>query len=309
MDLRVSLGSLRLKNPIMTASGTFGYGLEYSAFGDLERLGAIVVKGLSLEPRAGNPGQRIAETPCGMLNAIGLQNIGAKEFVETKLPRLPWEKTPVIANLYAKSVAEFGELAHYLGEVEGLAALEVNISCPNVRAGGVQFGQHPEMAGEVCNKVREMAGGKPIIVKLSPNVTDIAEVARAAAGNGADILSLINTLQGLAVDVRTRRPRLGNVFGGLSGPAIKPVALRLVHAVSQAVEIPVIGIGGIVSAEDVLEFILAGAHAVQVGSANFMDPRRSFDLVDEVSDLCRELGLQEWSSFRGGLRLDSAGTD
>lgn len=307
MDLSVSLGALSLKNPIMTASGTFGYGLEYSVFGALETLGAIVVKGLSLEPRSGNTGQRIAETPCGMLNAIGLQNIGAKEFVESKLPLLPWRETPVVANLYAGSVDEFAELASYLADAEGVAALEVNISCPNVRAGGVQFGQQPKAAGGVCAKVREKAGDKPVIVKLSPNVTDITEVARAAAANGADILSLVNTLQGLAVDVRTRRPRLGNVFGGLSGPAIKPVALRMVHAVCRAVDIPVIGIGGIVSAEDVLEFILVGAHAVQVGSANFMDPRRSFDLVDEVRNLCTELGLAEWASFRGGLRLNEAG--
>jgi dihydroorotate dehydrogenase (NAD+) catalytic subunit len=307
MDLSVSLGALSLKNPIMTASGTFGYGLEYSVFGDLESLGAIVVKGLSLEPRSGNTGQRIAETPCGMLNAIGLQNIGAKAFVEDKLPQLPWRQTPVIANLYAGSADEFAELAGYLAETEGVAALEVNISCPNVRAGGVQFGQQPKAAGAVCEKVRDKAGDKPVIVKLSPNVTDIAEVARAAAANGADVLSLINTLQGLAVDVRTRRPRLGNVFGGLSGPAVKPVALRMVHAVCRAVDIPVIGIGGIVSAEDVLEFILVGAHAVQVGSASFMDPRRCFDLVDEVENLCEELGLAEWSSFRGGLRLEEAG--
>jgi len=305
MDLRVSLGPLRLKNPIMTASGTFGYGLEYSVFGSLETLGAIVVKGLSLEPRRGNTGQRITETPCGMLNAIGLQNVGAKAFVEDKLPLLPWRETPVVANLYAGSVDEFAELASYLADAEGVAALEVNISCPNVRAGGVQFGQQPSAAGEVCAMVREKAGDKPVIVKLSPNVTDITEVARAAAANGADILSLVNTLQGLAVDVRTRRPRLGNVFGGLSGPAIKPVALRMVHAVCRAVNLPVIGIGGIVSAEDVLEFILVGAHAVQVGSANFMDPRRSFDLVDEVRNLCTELGLAEWSSFRGGLRLNA----
>lgn len=301
MDLSVNIAGLRLKNPILTASGTFGYGLEFTPYGDLKNLGGIVVKGLSWEPREGNPMPRIAETPCGMLNAIGLQNIGVQAFVEKKLPLLPWSEVPVIANLYACDAEEFARLAEYLAQQEGIAALEVNISCPNVRAGGVLFGQDPLQAAQVTKAVKTKAGAKPVIVKLSPNVTDIADIARAVADGGADALSLINTLTGMAVDIHTRKPRLANVFGGLSGPAVKPVALRCVYQVCRAVSLPVIGIGGIASAEDALEFILLGASAVQVGTANFLRPDMSFRIAEELPGLLRELKITSLESFRGSL--------
>lgn len=299
MDLSVTIAGLRLKNPILTASGTFGYGLEFSPYGDLTALGGIVVKGLSWEPREGNPCPLIAETPCGMLNAIGLQNIGARAFVEKKLPLLPWAEVPVIANLYACDDQEFARLAEYLAAQEGIAALEVNISCPNV--GGVLFGQDPLQAARVTRAVKARAGNKPVIVKLSPNVTDIAAIARAVADAGADALSLINTLAGMAVDIRTRGPRLANVIGGLSGPAVKPVALRCVYQVCRAVDLPVIGMGGIASAEDALEFILVGAWAVQVGTANFLRPDMSFRIANRLPGLLQELEVGNWEDFRGKL--------
>lgn len=302
MDMHVSFGGLELKNPVLTASGTFGYGLEYSRYGDLKKLGGIVVKGLSLKPREGNPMPRIAETPSGMLNAIGLQNIGVEAFLEGRLPRLPHNDMAVIANLYACSAEEFADLATVLAEQDGVAALEVNISCPNVRSGGILFGQDPKMAAKVTEAVKRVAGDKPVIIKLSPNVTDITEIARAAEGAGADILCLINTLSGMAVDARTRRPRLANVIGGLSGPAVKPVALRCVHQVCQAVKTPVIGVGGISSAEDVLEFILCGAHAVEIGTANFIRPDFVFHLVDELEKLCDAYGISSWDEYRGSLK-------
>ena len=301
MEQAVHLGNLSLKNPILTASGTFGYGAEYSAFGDLRSLGGIVVKGLSLEARKGNTGRRIAETPAGMLNSIGLQNMGAGPFVREVLPELPWDKTPVLANIYAGDYDEFAELAAYLADQEGIAGLEVNISCPNVRAGGACFGQDPLMAARACAAVRERAGNKPVILKLTPNVTDVTEIARAVEDAGADAVSLINTLSGMAVDIRSRRPVLGNVIGGLSGPAIKPVALQAVYRVCNAVNIPVIGVGGIASAEDALEFILVGAHAVQVGSASFADPSLAFSLIPRIEELCDELDLVSWEEFRGRL--------
>lgn len=301
MDTTVRLPGLTLKNPIIPASGTFGYGLEFARFGDLRRLGAICVKGLSLTPRPGNPLPRLAETPCGMLNSIGLQNVGVRDFLEKKLPFLPPE-VPVIANLYAQSAEEFAELAAILAAEPRVAALEVNVSCPNVRCGGMQFGQDPAALAAVTRAVVGAAGGKPVLVKLSPNVTDITVMAKAAEDAGATMLSLINTLAGMAVDIRTRRPRLATTVGGLSGPAIKPVALRMVHAAARAVTIPVIGMGGISSAEDVLEFLLVGAHAVQVGTASFTRPDRVFALVDEVAALAAELGLTSWEEFRGTLQ-------
>jgi len=300
-DMTVVLPGLRLKNPILTASGTFGYGLEFAPYGDLRRLGGIVVKGLSLRPRAGNPMPRLAETPCGMLNAIGIQNIGVEAFLRDKLPLLPWRDAAIIANLYATDAAEFAELAGVLANAEGIAALEVNISCPNVKAGGVLFGQDPRLAAEVTAAVKAQARSTPVIVKLSPNVTDIAAMARAVEDAGADMISCINTLSGLAVDIRTRRPRLANVIGGLSGPAIKPVALRCVYQVCRAVRIPVIGLGGITSAADVLEFLLVGAHAVQIGTANFLRPDFSFALIDALSALAEELDIDCWEDFRGRL--------
>lgn len=301
MDLSVELAGLKLKNPVMTASGTFGYGLEFTSFGRLEDLGAIVVKGLSLQPRKGNPMPRIAETPCGMLNAIGLQNIGVERFLLEKLPLLPWQTTPIVANLYAQSPEEFAELAGILGSEPAIGALEVNISCPNVRQGGVQFGQDPLSAAGVVKAVKNKSGRKPVIVKLSPNVSDIKVIARAVEEAGADIISLINTLAGMAVDVSTRKPLLANVFGGLSGPAIKPVALKMVYQVCRTVSIPVIGLGGIFSARDILEFILVGAWAVQVGTATFTRPDRAFMLAAELRDLVAELNINSWQEFRGTL--------
>ncbi|MUM76818.1 dihydroorotate dehydrogenase [Pseudodesulfovibrio sp. F-1] len=303
MDMHVSFGGLSLKNPVMTASGTFGSGLEFAPYGDLRRLGGIVAKGISLAPREGNPMPRIAETPCGMLNAIGIQNPGVEDFVRRTLPSLPWRDVAIVANLYACDAAEFGELAGVLAAEEGIAALEVNVSCPNVREGGIAFGQDPAQIARVTEAVRKRAGGKPVMVKLSPNVTDIAVCARAAADGGAHILSLINTLAGMAVDIRNRRPRVANVVAGLSGPAIKPVALRCVHQAVRAVDIPVVGIGGIASAEDALEFILVGAHAVQVGTANFLRPDFAFGLADEMEALLAGIGASSLDEFRGSLRL------
>ena len=306
MDLSVTLKgptqSLHLKNPVLTASGTFGYGMEFAPYGDLTSLGGIIVKGLSLLPRDGNPCPRIVETTAGMLNAVGLQNDGVEAFCKEKLPRLPWQQLPVIANLYATSPAEFGELAARLNEEEGVAALEVNVSCPNVKSGGILFGQDPKLAAAVTRAARDAAPNKPLIIKLSPNVTDIALMARSVQDAGADMISCINTLSGMAVDVARRKPRLANVIGGLSGPAIKPVALRCVWQVCKAVDIPVIGLGGISSAEDVLEFILVGAHAVQIGTANFISPDRAFEIVKELPAVCRQLGVTSLDELRGSLK-------
>lgn len=302
-DMSCNLADLQLANPILTASGTFGYGSEFTPYGDLSKLGGLVVKGLSLEPRLGNPTPRIVETACGLLNAIGLQNIGAKAFVRERLPHLPWKQVAVVANLYAQSVKEFAELAELLAREEGIAALEINVSCPNVAKGGLAFGQDPTQAAAVSKAVKKVSGPKPVIVKLSPNVTDIRSVASAVQEAGADAISLINTLSGMAVDIHTRRPRLANVQGGLSGPAIKPVAMHQVYQVCREVNIPVVGLGGITSAADILEFILVGAQAVQVGSANFLRPDMSFRLVDELQALTQELGISSWEEWRGSLEV------
>ena len=293
---------LLLKNPVLTASGTFGYGLEFAPYGNLAGLGGIIVKGLSLEPRAGNPMPRIAETPSGMLNAIGLQNCGVRAFIEEKLPLLPFKDVPVIANLYATSLEDYAELARILAAVEGVAALEVNISCPNVKAGGVLFGQDPRLAEDVTRAVAENAGNTHVMVKLSPNVTDIAAIAKACENGGADSISCINTLQGMAVDARSKKPRLANGIGGLSGPAVKPVALRCVWQAAKAVSIPVVGLGGITSAEDVLEFILVGAHAVQIGTATLMRPDAAFQIAKELPGLMAELGIDSLDAYRGTLQ-------
>ncbi|MBC18148.1 MAG: dihydroorotate dehydrogenase B catalytic subunit [Desulfovibrio sp.] len=303
MDMNVSFGGLDIKNPIMTASGTFGFGLEFAAYGDLSKLGAIVAKGLSLKPREGNPMPRIAETPCGMLNAIGIQNPGVENFITQALPALKRMDVAVIANLYACDAEEFGELAAVLAAEDGVAALEVNVSCPNVKEGGIAFGQDPAQIGKVTEAVKKRAGDKHVMVKLSPNVTDIVTCAKAAVDGGADSLSLINTLSGMAVDIYNRKPRIANVIAGLSGPAIKPVALRCVYQVVQAVDVPVVGIGGIASAEDALEFLLVGAQAVQVGTANFLRPDFAFTLVDEVEALLKEVGAGSLDEFRGSLQL------
>lgn len=307
MDLTVTLNSglrpLTLKNPVLSASGTFGYGSEFAPYGDITKLGGIVVKGLSLKPRVGNPLPRVAETACGMLNAVGLQNDGVESFITRKLPHLPWADVPVIANIYATCGEDFGELAAILAREDGIAAVEVNISCPNVHEGGVLFGQNPVMAAKVVDAVKSRAGNKPVIVKLSPNVADITEIARAVEEAGADALSCINTLTGMAVDLPSRMPLLANIVGGLSGPAIKPVALRCVWQVCQAVNIPVIGVGGICTAQDVLEFLLVGAHAVQIGTASFTDPMTIFNVVEALPALCAELHISDLDEFRGSLHI------
>ena len=300
---QVNLPGLELKNPVMTASGTFGSGLEFAPYGDLSALGGIVVKGLSLCPREGNLVPRIAETPSGMLNAIGLQNPGVEHFITEILPQLPWREVPVFVNLYAQSPEEFGELASVLAGVEGVAGLEVNISCPNVKEGGILFGQCPKSAAEVSRAVADNAGNKLVMVKLSPNVTDLAEMAKAVEDNGAQVISCINTLSGMAVDVASRKPRLANIIGGLSGPAVKPVALRCVWQVCNAVKVPVIGIGGVCSALDVLEFILVGAHAVQVGTANLLRPDAVFNIASELPALMQSLDIGNLDEFRGSLNI------
>ncbi len=301
-DLRVNIGSLELQNPVMTASGTFGYAREFENLVNLHRLGGIIVKGISLEPRAGNPPQRIVETPCGMLNAIGLQNVGVERFINEKMPYLAGIGVPVVVNILGDTVDEYRLLTQRLRGVAGIAAVEVNISCPNVKKGGVAFGTIPSMAAAVTTAVKE-AADVPVMVKLSPNVSDIVEMARAVEDGGADSISLINTLIGMAIDLEKRKPVLANVIGGLSGPAIKPVALRMVYQTAAAVKIPVIGIGGIDSTEDALEFILAGASAVQVGTANFINPRVSEELVDGIGDYVKRHRLSSIRDLIGALEV------
>ena len=269
--LAVDIAGLKMKTPVTTASGTFGFGLEFQDFLDLEKVGAVTVKGTTLEPRAGNKGQRAVETPSGMLNCVGLENPGSDYFIEHTLPELKKIDVPVIVNIAGSTPEEYGELAKKL-DVEGVHAIEINISCPNVKHGGIAFGTCPESAAEVVRAVKANTG-KPVITKLSPNVTDIVEMALAAQEAGTDALSLINTLIGMKIDIDRRKPVLGNVMGGLSGPAVRPVAVRMVYQVAQKVNVPIIGMGGIMNAEDAIEFFLAGASAVAVGTANFCDPR------------------------------------
>ena len=301
-DLRVALGPLALANPVMTASGTFGYAAEFANLVRLNRLGGVVVKGISLEPRAGNPPPRIFETAAGMLNAIGLENVGVKRFISDKMPYLRTCGCRIVVNILGDSIDDYAALAGQLSAVAGIDALEVNISCPNVKKGGVAFGTAPEMAAAVTRAVKQETD-LPVIVKLSPNVTDIVVMARAVAESGADALSLINTLIGMGIDARTRRPRLANVIGGLSGPAIKPVALRMVWQAASAVSIPIIGIGGIGTAEDAIEFLLAGATAVQVGTANFYNPGATEQIIDGIADYLRQQGESSVQAIIGGLRL------
>ena len=300
MDLTVEIGKLKLRNPVMTASGTFGYGEEYSEFMDLNRLGAVVVKGLSLLPKEGNPPPRIVETAGGMLNAIGLQNIGIERFIQEKLPFLKQFNTPVIVNFFGDSVEEYTKAAERLSTGEGIHGLEMNISCPNKQAGWCIFGTDPKVTFEVVSAVRKSTD-LTLIVKLSPNVTDIGVMARAAEDAGADAVSLINTITGMAIDIETRRPRLANVTGGLSGPAVKPVALRMVWEVYRAVKVPIIGMGGIMSGRDSIEFILAGATAVAVGTAHFIDPVASLQVIDEMENFMREKGVTHIKDLIGGL--------
>jgi len=302
-DLTVAIGDWQLANPVMTASGTFGYGVEYADFVDLNSLGAIVVKGVSLLPRPGNPPPRIVETACGMLNAIGLENPGVEKFITEKLPLLRHYASPVVVNILGESLEEYCALAERL-HGENIAAIEVNISCPNVKKGGVAFGTDAAMIREltrcVCEKCR-----KPVIIKLSPNVTDIAAMAQAAEEGGASAVSLINTLLGMAIDIQTRRPKLANKVGGLSGPAIKPVALRMVWQVAQRVKIPVIGIGGISTVEDVIEFLLAGATAVQIGTANFVNPNAAGAIVTGLEKYLAEHQIASVKELINGLRTEA----
>ncbi len=298
-DLSVDLGNgaLKLDNPVIAASGTFGYGIEYAPFVDLNRLGAFATKGLSLKPKIGNPVPRIVETPSGMLNAIGLENIGLDRFIEEKLPQLSPYSTRVLVNFFGDTVDEYCELASALNRADGIHALEMNISCPNVEKGGTQFSSDPEVVLSLLKAVRQ-ATKRFLIVKLSPNVTDIKEIARAAEEGGADALSLINTHVGMAVDLKNAAPYLANRTGGLSGPAIKPIALNMVYQTVRAVNIPVIGIGGIASTEDALEFLSVGAAAVQIGTANFIDPSVTMKILDGLQAHFREKGLQSMEQIR-----------
>jgi dihydroorotate dehydrogenase (NAD+) catalytic subunit len=299
----VEVAGLRLGNPVLTASGTFGYGREFDHLMDLNRLGAIVVKGLSLEPAAGNPPPRIVETPCGMLNAIGLENVGIDAFLAAKLPFLSGLDVPVIVNIYGRNMSDYAELARRLDDAEGVDGIEINISCPNVKAGGLAFGVDAAAAYEVVRSVRAETG-KVLIAKLSPNVTDITQIARSVEDAGADALSLINTLTGMVVDVDRRRPVLANITGGLSGPAIRPIAVRMVWQVSQASSLPIIGIGGIASARDALEFIIAGATAVEVGTANFVDPAITLAIIEGMERYLEAHGISRITDLVGTLKID-----
>lgn len=300
-NLSVEIGRLRLRNPVMTASGTFGYGEEYAPYVDLSRLGAIVVKGLSLKPRMGNPPPRIVETPCGMLNAVGLQNVGVNAFIREKLPFLSQFDLPVIANIFGESVEEYGKVAEILSQASGVHGLEVNISCPNVKKGGIAFGANPDMAADVTRRVKASTD-LPVIVKLTPNVTDIAEIAESVEAAGADAISLINTITGMSVDIERRVPHLRNITGGLSGPAIKPVALRMVWQVIQRVSVPVIGLGGIMTARDALEFLIVGARAVQVGTAHFIHPHAAIDILEGIEDYLEQHQFDDINQLIGTLK-------
>ena len=302
VDQSVVLAGVRMKNPVVVASGTFGFGREYGRFYDLSELGGICCKGLTLCRREGNPPPRIAETPMGILNSVGLQNPGVDAFIAEELPELRKHDLAVIANISGNTPEEYGVMCEKLSAA-GVDMIEVNISCPNVKNGGVLFGQDPALAAEVTQAVKKHAGNLPVIVKLSPNVTDITAIAKAAEQAGADAISCINTITGMGVDVKTRKPLLANVVGGLSGPAVKPVALRCVWQVCNAVKIPVIGIGGITCAQDVLEFILVGAHAVEIGTMNFVRPDAAFRIAEELPHLCQQLGIKNLAEFRGTLQL------
>ena len=305
MKLAVEVGGLRLKNPLIAASGTFGYGVEYDGILDLAVLGGVATKGLYLEPREGCPTPRIAETPSGLLNAIGLQGIGVRAFVRDVLPRLARHDTAVLVNVCGDTVDEYAEVTRVLDGAPGVSAIEINISCPNVEKGGMAFGGDPRITHEVVSAVRR-ATRLPVVPKLSPNVADITVFARASEEAGADALSCINTLLGLAVDVETRRPRLAFGTGGLSGPAIRPVAVRMAWQAARAVHIPVIGIGGIATAEDALEFLVAGCRAVQVGTANFVDPRVYQRILAGLESYLRRHGFSDISSVIGTLEFPAA---
>ncbi len=300
MNLTVDINGIKLKNPVLTASGTFGYAAEYKEFVDLDQLGGIILKGLSLYPSRGNPSPRIVETPAGLLNAVGLENVGIEAFIKDKLPFLRTVKTKIFVNIYGKSVEEYEALAAIIDNLPEISGIEVNISCPNVEAGGAAFGKDPDAAFRVVSRVRKSTS-KHLMVKLSPNVSDIGRIAVSVEKAGADAISLINTLTGLAVDIDTFKPVLANVTGGLSGPAVKPVALRMVWEAAQQVDIPVIGIGGITDAADALEFIVAGATAVQVGTASLVDPSALAKIVDGIRKFLVKRNIDRVSDIVGSL--------
>jgi len=300
MDLSVRIGALTLKNPLIAASGCFGYGVEYADIVDLSSLGGIVVKGLFLNEREGHPAPRIVETPAGMLNAIGLQGIGVRRFVEEKLPELRARRATVLVNVCGTTLDEYVEVSRILSEHEGVAAIELNISCPNIKEGGIQFGCSLNGTYDVVSAVRKVTT-LPVIPKLTPNVTDVASFARAAEDAGADAVSLVNTFLAMVIDVETRRPKISNIVGGLSGPAIRPIAVRMVYECRQAVRLPIIGMGGIATASDVLEFLIAGANAVQVGTANFVDPLLWPKLLTGLQDYMQRHGLTRIAELTGTL--------
>jgi dihydroorotate dehydrogenase (NAD+) catalytic subunit len=307
-DLSVEVGSVRLRNPVLTASGTFGYGLEFLPFLGLEQLGGIVTKGLSPRPRKGNPPERIVETPAGMLNAIGLQNVGVDAFIGEKLPALRGHDTAIVANVFGETVDEYVEVCRKIDEATGVAAIELNVSCPNVDAGGMSFGNDPASLARVTRACRG-ATRLPLWVKLSPNVTDIRDTAKAAEAEGADAVSLVNTFVGMVVNVETRKPVLANVSGGLSGPAIRPLAVWMTWQVRRAVRIPIVGMGGIMTSRDALEFILAGATAIQVGTANFVNPHAAVDVVNGLEAWMREREVASIRELVGALDAAPAGRE
>ncbi len=299
-DLKVNIGNLELQNPVLTASGTFGYGFEFEDFLDVNKLGGIIVKGTTLEPRQGNAYPRMAETVSGMLNAVGLQNKGVFVFIDEILPKIRGYKSRIIVNLAGSTVEDYAEAASVLNEVNDIPAIELNVSCPNVKTGGMAFGTSCHSLAEVVKAVRKVYK-KHLMVKLSPNVTNIAEFAKTAEDNGADSISVINTLMGMAIDAETRKPKLSTVTGGLSGPAIKPVALRMVWQCYKAVKIPIIGLGGIMNATDAVEFMLAGATAIQVGTANFINPSVAEDIVNGINEYCDRHGIKDVKELTGAL--------
>ena len=304
VNLATNIGGLTLKNPVIAASGTFGYGLEYCNYVDLNQLGGLVVKGLSLNPHVGNPPPRIIETTGGMLNAIGLQNIGVDAFITEKLPLLRRYDVAVIVNIFGQTIEEYVEVARRLSEVEGINAIEINISCPNIKAGGITFGRDPKQAGLLTQRVRA-ATPLPLMVKLTPEASDISQVAKCVEEAGADSLSLVNTFLGMAIDVETATPLLANTTGGLSGPAIKPIALRMVWQVARQVSIPVVGIGGIASAYDAVEFMIAGAQAVQVGTANFINPSISLEIIEGIEKYLQDKKITEIQQLVGSLKISA----
>lgn len=302
INLTTHIGNLTLQNPVLTASGTFGYGIEYADFIDLDRLGGFVVKGTTLEPRQGNPYPRMAETPAGMLNAVGLQNAGVDHFIKNTYPKLKDCKAEVVVNVSGAKIDDYVAVAERLRDETAIRAIELNISCPNVKQGGMAFGTTCAGAESVVAAVRKAWNGH-LMVKLSPNVTSITDIALAAEAAGADSLSLINTLMGMAIDIESRRPKLSTVTGGLSGPAVKPVAVRMVWQVASRVGIPVVGLGGITSAADAIEFLLAGARAVQIGTYNFVDPSVTVRIIDGIADYCRRHGVENVEELCGAVRL------